>query len=233
MKKIVWLFILLFLGLNVYATDEWDKSDPAGTENVSDIDTLIQANNEAVDRLLGNYRQGVVLKYKDTASLYVTSGTITCSNAAGSLRKYRQNTSDADATTFTVAISANSSTPSGATYYKKIGSFYNNASSDISLLENDNFYLNLGARESKTEDVVYQAPYDGLITAFANITGSGQNLTMAIGSQNPPTDFTISDGGSNSGTYASVALGVRKGEYYECTSHPNTTTIYYQPLEDD
>ena len=87
----------------------------------------------------------------------MTAGEIVCSNTAGTIRRTRSNTSnttvtwadidtgaeasstkyymygacDADATTFTLTFSTNSTTPSGATYYLKLGSFFNNSSSDI------------------------------------------------------------------------------------------------------
>jgi hypothetical protein len=98
----------------------------------------------------------------------VSAGEIVCSNSGATVRKFRQNTSstnvtfsdidtgaeasgttyyiyavcDADATTATFKISASSSAPSGVTYYKILGSFYNDASSDI---DRNKIYTNAGS----------------------------------------------------------------------------------------
>ena len=159
MKKFI--LTLLALGLlisPVLGADKWAKDEPLGTQNVSDIDTLIGVNNEAIDRMVGNYHMRAKVEYLSATTLNVAIGSVSCSNAAGTIRQFRNNTSattvawtdidtgaeansttyyvyavcDADATTFTVIISANASTPQGGeTYYAKIGSFYNNASGDI------------------------------------------------------------------------------------------------------
>ena len=155
------LFILLLLiGLlasPVFAADQWTKGDPLGSDNASDIDTIIQANNEALDRVLSNHRQGADLSYTSTTTISVAAGEIVCSNSTGTIRKWRTNTSatsvtfsnidtgaeeasttyyvyavaDTDATTFTIKISKSATSPTGGTYYEKLGSFYNDSGSDI------------------------------------------------------------------------------------------------------
>lgn len=140
----------------VYAADEWVKAEPTGARAGADIDAYIAVNNEALDRLLSNY-QTCNVKYASVATLTVSIGEAVCSNSDGSLRKFRANTSattvawtdidvssegssttyyvfavaDTDATTFTVKVSTSSTTPSGCSYYKKLGSFYNNSDGDI------------------------------------------------------------------------------------------------------
>jgi len=130
-----------------------------GTEKINDIDKISFENIvEPAERLLANYVQGAVLTYSSGSTINITAGSVTCSNTAGTVRKMRLNTStvsatfagnldtgleaaatqyylfancDADADTFTVKISANATTPAGVTSYKRLGSFYNNGSSDI------------------------------------------------------------------------------------------------------
>ncbi len=115
-----------------------------------------QSYSDSVTNLLRNYREGCQVKYKSAADIYVTAGEIMITDASGN-RRLRRNTSDltvnwtnidtgteatsttyylyaiadAAATTFTVLISANATTPTGATFYKQIGAFYNNAAGDI------------------------------------------------------------------------------------------------------
>jgi len=158
MKKLILGIMILFMFTGVgFCADIWDKDDPAGTANVSDIDTLITTNNSVLDILLAGYRSGTKLSYLSAATLSVAAGEVTCSVAAGTTRKWRRNTSattvtwamidtgaeaasttyyvyanaDADATTFTVTVSTSSSAPTGVTSYKKLGSFYNDSSSNI------------------------------------------------------------------------------------------------------
>lgn len=137
--------------------DQWDKTDPAGTELASDLDTLIIANNNALDRLVYNYRQGAMVIPASAATVTILPGELALPNSDGSIVRWRRTTSnitvawadidtgseagstqyyvyavaDADATTFTATISTSSTAPSGKTYYRKIGYFYNNSSSDI------------------------------------------------------------------------------------------------------
>ena len=169
MKRLILTILILMLAIPCYSADEWDKSDPAGTSNVSDLDTNITANNNALDRLVSNYREGAKLKYNSVATVDITAGEVTCSNTAGTLRRFRSNTStlnvtwadidagaesnatyyifalaDADATTFTASISLSSTTPTGATYYARLGSFVNSGG-DIQDVTNDNDTVLLGS----------------------------------------------------------------------------------------
>jgi len=115
-----------------------------------------QAYSESLTNLLLNYIRGCKVEYKSAADIYVRLGEIMITDASGN-RRLRRNTSDltvnwtnidtgaeeasttyyvyavadASATTFTVKISKSASAPSGCTFYKKIGSFYNDSSSNI------------------------------------------------------------------------------------------------------
>ena len=156
MKKFVLILAFLLICNLGYTASEWDKAEVAGTRSVSDIDYYIVQNNTALDRLLANYNT-VVLVYNSASQITASIGEVVCSNSDGSTRKMRQNTSattitwadidtgaeagsttyyiyanaDADATTATFKISLSSTSPTGVTSYKKIGSFYNDSSSNI------------------------------------------------------------------------------------------------------
>jgi len=151
------------LSSNVYSADQWTKANPTGATNLSDLDASITANNAALDRLLIEYRGSTKIEYASTSTITVTSGQVACSNSAGSVVRWRRNTSDTtvswtmldtsseaasttyylwavadtDVATFTVTISTSSSAPSGKTYYAKLGQFYNNSSSNIEQVKND------------------------------------------------------------------------------------------------
>ncbi len=160
------LIITLILGVssNAWAIDEFLKAQPADTINPGTIGTVIRVNNEAIDRFFTYGRFDCKITYVAAAQVNVGSGSIVCSNAAGTVRKLRTNTStvnctwsdldsgveqssttyylwavgDTDATTFTIKISTSSTAPTGVTYYKRLGSFYNDASSNITQVTNDN-----------------------------------------------------------------------------------------------
>lgn len=134
-----------------------------GSELINDIDKISFENIvDPLDRVLAGYRNGAIIEYSSATQVTVSQGSVVCENADGSVRKMRQNTStttvtwsdldtgaeassttyylyancDADATTFTVDISASATSPSGTTSYKKLGTFLNNASSNISRITN-------------------------------------------------------------------------------------------------
>ena len=162
MKKILFIFLML-IATKGYCVDEWAKTMPLGTSLINDIDTLQGTNNEALDRLLSHYRSGLDLHYLSASTLTIEPGEVTCSNAGGTVRKFRANTAsttvtwadidtgaeasstdyyvyadcDAATTTATFKISINSSTPTGVTYYERIGSFYNDSSGNITSVDND------------------------------------------------------------------------------------------------
>ena len=166
------LALTLCFGLivtNSYCADEWLKTRPASTDQKIDYPTAVTANNTAIDRLLSNYREGLTVSYVSTSALSVSSGEIVCSNVGESIKKFRKNVSstslgwidldtgseqasttyyiyancDADAETAVLQISASSSGASGVTYYKKIGEFYNDSSSNITAVTNENdIYFN-------------------------------------------------------------------------------------------
>lgn len=269
MKKLALALILTMLFQSLgFSASEWDKSKPAGTDDRSDIDTIIQVNNEAVDRLVSNYRRGMGLAYASTSTLTVGIGEITCSNAAGTVRRFRANTTvttltwadidtgteansttyyvyavaDADATTATFKISASATTPTGATYYKRLGSFYNNSSGNIdsASVTNDASSFRFLDAEVRVEDTVYQALTDGF---FIGIISGGDTIGAWIlaytDSSNPPTTLMGSAGvsggcfdpGCLSSKNDSFCIPIKKGNYYKSSYGANygtgTRTYYF------
>lgn len=264
MKKIfLGLILSLCLISQVYCADQWDKNELAGTINASDIDYYNLANNEATDRLLYTYRQGCALVYASASTITVNSGALALPNLTGSVVRWRRNTSnttvawsnidtgteansttyyiygvaDTDATTFTCVISTNSSAPTGVTYYRRLGSFYNDASGNITQITNDNDITELGSWVSKSADTVYQALTDGMVVGWGQRpSGAGVNFYGYSDSSNPPTTqriygFADASGGTELSGLP-IFMPVKKGDYYKITAGTGATiTIYWMPLD--
>lgn len=159
-KTLKSLALSLALALSItpaFGADQWQKLEPQGSRSPSTIDDYVGENNESLDRLLTDYRVDCTVIPDTAAQIKVLAGQLAISNSGGSVVRWRENTStttvtwsdidtgseasstqyyvyavaDTDATTFTVTISTNATAPSGATYYRKIGYFYNDGSSDI------------------------------------------------------------------------------------------------------
>ncbi len=266
MKKLLSLLVVLLISCqinNAWAIDEFLKAQPADTINPGTIGTVIRVNNEAIDRFFAYGRFDCKINYVAAAQVNVGSGSIVCSNVAGTVRKLRTNTStvnctwsdldsgveaasttyylwavgDTDATTFTVKISTSATAPTGVTYYKRLGSFYNDASSNITQIINDNNPgKSLGSWVSKSADTVYQASSDGFVVAYGQGYAEGdQGLFLYTDSSNPPTTLRAKDGGSGSGTTSvkeCVMSPVKMGDYYKITNSTGATaTVYWIPLE--
>ena len=144
-----------------FAADKWLEGDGslaiAGTDSPADIDTLLDDSVcQPLDRLLDGYRRGCEVIYASASTVTILEGEVVGENSSG-YHRMRENTSsttvtwsnldtgseaastyyyvyanmDADATTFTASVSTSSSAPSGVTYYRRLGWFYNDASSNI------------------------------------------------------------------------------------------------------
>jgi len=164
MKRLLLSLILcLSLTTSGYCVDNWTKASPVGTDLAADLDAIIQVNNNALDRFLAYGRHWAKLSFASTTTLTVTLGSAVCSNAGLTIRRLRTNPTsttvtwadldagaeaasttyyvyavgDTDAATFTIKISTSSSAPTGITYYLKLGSFYNDASSNIVSVTDD------------------------------------------------------------------------------------------------
>ena len=167
MKKIlsILLGLMLFCQVSsVYAIDEFLTGKPAGTDNISLIDDYCEDNNIALVRLLADARKGLFLSYASDSTLTVGKGSVGCTNSAKTILRTRIKTSsttvtwgdldvpgeaasttyyvyavgDTDAAAFTIKLSTNSTAPGATTYYSRLGSFYNDSSSNITQIVNDN-----------------------------------------------------------------------------------------------
>ena len=163
-KLLLWLFIGLFFVSQAEAATGWVKTKPASSDSPSTIPTTVGENNAALDLMLSAYQQGCKIAYSSAAQITVGAGGVMVSNSAGTVRLMLANSaattvtwSDIDTgseaasttyyvyaigsattdTAFTVKISTSSTAPTGVTYYKRLGSFYNDASSNITLITND------------------------------------------------------------------------------------------------
>lgn len=256
MKKLLVLALLL-ISSNVYAVDEWTVAKPAVGDNLTAFPADNQANNGAMNRLLSKYQRGQQITFKDANTVTVTAGEIVCSD--GSTNKFRVNTSgtdvtfsnidtgaeasattyyvyancDAAATTNTFKVSLSSTTPTGVTSFRRLGSFYNDASSNISRLVNDN-YQGAGTAVSKSFETAYLALTDGFVFGYAS--GGAANCTMTAYSDSasaPATvvqmgSFTFVGGGPNA--YVPVSFFVNKGDYYKVTnSTAGGGALYFKP----
>ena len=150
-----------------YCADQWVK-ELAGTTAVSDVDAYITQNNESLDRLefLARWKgriisnssspndqltaeagaiaipdsAGTVVRWRrNTASTTITWSDIDTGAEANSTTYYIYATADVDETTYRFKISASSTAPSGITYYRKIASFFNDSSGNITKISDDDF----------------------------------------------------------------------------------------------
>ncbi len=166
MKKLFALLLMISFSVPAFSADQWDESRPAGSSNAADIDTTLQTNNEAIDRLLINFKRGLGVNYSTASALSALPGEIAIPNSGGTTIKWRRVTTatsigwsdidtgvEANSTSYNVFVTADtditgvvfkistSAAPSGSTYYRKIATFYNNSSGNIenviSLREDD------------------------------------------------------------------------------------------------
>ncbi len=261
-KKILTLLLIgVFLSTSAFGAVDWEKIEPAGTRPAADIDYYVATvNNAALDRLLENEREGGAVYYISASSVGIKAGEVVCSNAGGSLRKFRSNSSvtaltwadidagveangqtyyvyavaDADAETFTGTISLSATAPSGKTYYKLLGSFYNNASGDIAnddtLINYNNYYaLRLGDWVSKSNDTTYQASTDGYVCGFTTESDSNE-IKGYTDDSTPPTEQRCYNSfkGAGSTKASGITMPVKRGDYWKVTG---ASTVWWIPSE--
>ncbi len=211
---------LIFIATNAFAANEWRSGSTAatipGNTLINDIDVVSYQNIvDPLDRTLSTFNT-IGLVYSSATAITASNGSVVCSDSGGTIRKMRLNPSttsvsftdidtgaeasattyyvwancDADATTATFKISASSSAPSGVTYYAKIGSFYNNSSSDI-----DRTKIYAEPYGNPTTDAsgiqMLQAIYD-YGTSASSFTSKTGGLLVAFGSQSVGADSTAS-----------------------------------------
>ncbi len=232
--KFTWLYSLVFLLMITsvaYSADEWNKLTPLETSAKADYPAAVTQNNTAIDRVLSGY-SNITLYYTSAITVTATSGQIVCSNAAGTVRKMRNNpattaisfsdidtgseaastiyyvyaSADADASTVTFKISLSSTSPTGVTYYKKIGSFYNDASSNIDKLEIKTIPYGYVASDSEGSPP---------ITAIYNYSTSSTSYTSKTG------EYKVAYGAvsiAGHGTQAITNLPFTGASTYSCSA---------------
>jgi len=234
-----------------------------GSESASDIDSASYDDVIApLDRGLSNLQEGCKISYLSASTITVGAGEIMLSNAGGTIRLIQQNTSattvswtmieaggsesasttyylyayqaTATDTDFDVVISTSSTSPTGITYYAKLGSFYNDSSSNIvndDTIVNDNDYnthRDFGSWISKSDSTSYLASTDGFVMAY-NITT--YTVKAYTDGSNPPTTLRASErdqGDDADDSDGSITMPVKKGDYYKVTG---ADSIYWIPLE--
>lgn len=241
------LLILISLVSNSWAATGWVKTKPAGTDSPATIDTSIGENNAALDLMLSTYTMGCKVAYSSASQLTVGTGGVMVSNSAGTIRLMLANAaattvtwadldtgSEAASTTyyiyaigsattdtaFTVKISTSSTVPNGVTYYKRLGSFYNDSSSNIAqaLITNDN---------DNSSRAVYDSGW------FAVSTGTTYSKTHNLGTTKVLTIAYFSPNSDGSG-YVTVLmdgnLNYNTSTYGTYMSALTTTSVSFKTL---
>lgn len=166
LRLILTLLFSLWFAYPAFCSEQWLVGRPLTGDNPVNFPAAALANNDSIDRLLANYRQGMTLTYVNASSASVAAGSIVCNNAG--VHTLRQNTSSttittanldtgnsfnasttyyvysncsADATTATFTISLNGSAPSGVTAYVLLGNFTTDNSSNIGNIVNTNYFV--------------------------------------------------------------------------------------------
>ena len=246
-----------------------------GSISPSDIDKDSFENAiDPLDRVLSNYQEGAKISYSSATTISISAGEVMLSNSAGTIRLMQQNAAattatfsnidtgaEASSTTyyvyayqatvtdtdFDIIISLSSSAPTGATYYARLGSFYNDSSSNIlndeTIVNDNNYYaLQLGDWLSRSIGTAYLASTDGFVVArnVASANDTDYGIIIYSDSSNPPTTIiarylsgvsnTISvDTGSNQ----TITSPIKIGDYYKVamTNNGGTSTVYWIPNE--
>jgi len=233
-----------------------NNRDPLkGTDLISNIDNYTKDYAfDPLDRMISNYRQGQVLTYNSASDLVVTAGEIVVADVAGTTKLILQNASnttitwtnidtgvEASSTTYyvyavgasnsatavTYLISLSASAPTGATYYKRIGSFYNDSSSNIVSITNDNnFYASgFGTWSSKSSGANYQALTDGIACGYSNI-GVGSNISGYTDSNSTPSTIRVTAGPATDQQFG-FCMPVKKNDYYR---YDGAMAVYFLSL---
>jgi len=203
MKRFLLSLILsLSLVTQGYCASQWDVAQLAGTIAGADIDAYSIVNAQATDRLLFTYRQGCALVYASASTITVNAGALALPNTAGTVVRWRRNTStvtvswsdldtgikangqtyyiygiaDTDVTTFSCLISTSATMPSttpATVYYRRLGSFYNDANGNITQIVDDD----------NSGDIAYvkgQGNYYKIDSGTAATSGSYGNTVISF-----------------------------------------------------
>jgi hypothetical protein len=171
--------------------------------------------------------------------MYVRSGEIMITDASGN-RRLRRNTSDitvdwtyldvgaeangltyyiyatadTSATTYAVKLSTSATAPTGRTFYKQIGYFYNNLAGAIDDVGNLPKKSGFGQWVAKTNGTSWLAPADGFVCAY-NTTGA--EISGLTDSANPPTTVRTRNNSDEHNEDSGISFPVRQGDYWLVT----------------
>jgi hypothetical protein len=124
-----------------------------------------------------------------------------------------------------------------------LGSFYNNSSGNITLINNEDDNKEFGDWSEKTINTAYQATTDGFATATIITPASAQDAEVLIYSDaasNPTTiraaaavSYGTGNGGGFYNSYNSATIPVKKGDYYKATATGGYSSafIFWVPLQ--
>ena len=254
MKK--YLFLLMLLICSPAMAADWTLASPLAGDSVSNWPSANLANMTFLDRLLSYYREGLGISYSSASDISVAAGEVTCTNSSTSAHVFRQNNvatsvgwadidtgsetssttyyvyanCDAATTTVTFKLSASATAPTGLTTFRRLGSFYNNANSDIEQIVNDGIG-NVGEKQSKSLGVEYQALVDGFVVASCISGGlTNSNCALSVGNASGAESLLQYDTNQYIG---SVGGPVRAGQYYRVdANYSNATsgTAYFIPF---
>lgn len=253
MKRLITLFLASLIAFPVHA-GQWAKAKPLSTDQWTAFPTDNQANNDALDRVLAGHREGMAISYTSASAVSVAAGEIVVSNSDGSVRLMLRNTaatsvgwsdidtgSEASATTYyiyaiatatsdetaTFKISTNSSAPTGITYYKRLGSFYNDASSNITQIVNDNgkqyrdwSSKSIGSSYQATTDIIAVGYID--CGYYGELNAAGYLFAYSDSSSTPTTarayggcDVDSSGATGKMSRASTISIPVKAGDYYK------------------
>ena len=263
MFRLILLLILSLMPVNAWCVTQWHVSSlPATGDTLASWPADVNAQWSITDTLVSNYRRGYNLSYSSASTIVAGAGEIVVSNALGTTRLFLKNTStsnvtfsnidtgaEASATTYYVYCGTNSATassctfyvttsssaPTGITYYARLGSFYNDASSNITLINNDNRSDEIGEKVSKSVDTIYQATTDGFVSYTGTFSASQQVILYTDSSSTPTTNVSqLAAGSGFSSTYrGSIFFPIKAGDYYKVSvvsGSPTTENYYFIPL---
>jgi hypothetical protein len=267
LKVFYTIILLLSLSISGFTQEQFNSEIPAAGDSPGIYPTGVTTNNDVINRILFNYRQGDYLIYNNATTLTVGPGEISCNSNTGATNGqkvvYRQNTSntsattanldtgnsftasttyyvyascDASATTYTVVLSLNASTPSGVTNYRLLGNFTTDSSNNIAQIIDLAIPAHFGSRVSDTVNTPYQATTDGIVilpNAYCSANGGTDNSTgYTDSSPNPTTAYAVcSSPSSSTNVVVPLIFPVRKGDYWKIaqTGSRGGTTVYFIP----
>jgi hypothetical protein len=161
---------------------------------------------------------GSVLRTRsNTASVTVTWANIDTGSEAGSTTYYVYAVADADLATFTAKISLSATVPTGVTYYRLLGSFYNDASSNV-LWVKDGIVPAFGGWVDKSGSYgAQQAETDGFVLAGATCPSYTSIYGYTDSNANPTTVRQEGYNANSNTDRRYITMPVKKGDYWKIT----------------